>query len=264
MLMVLVGELPCRELNQFPCVTPTPSPIKATQHPSSTTSTTLPWARVPHHLLTSKDPLPRLRLSASAQRSYSSKPSSTPSASTLPHLTSSSTVHMVPVTHKVPTHRTAIARGSVHFSNATPYDLIRTNMLKKGDVLGVARVAGIMAAKKTGDIVPLCHPIALTAVEVKVELVAPAAAAADLEGQRKEERGMVMGFGGVEIEAIVECDGKTGVEMEALAAVTGACLTVFDMCKAVDRGMRIEGVRVVLKEGGRSGTWAEDGLRKET
>lgn len=264
MLMVLVGELPCVELNQFPCVIPTPSPFEATQDPSSTTPSTLPWARVPHHLPMPKNSLPRLRLSARSQRSYSSKPSSTPSASTLPHLTSSSTVHMVPVTHKVPTHRTAIARGSVHFSNATPYDLIRTNMLKKGDALGVARVAGIMAAKKTGDIVPLCHPIALTAVEVQVELVAPAAAAAaDLEGQGKKERGMVMGFGGVEIEATVECDGKTGVEMEALAAVTGACLTVFDMCKAVDRGMRIEGVRVVLKEGGRSGTWTEIGFRKE-
>lgn len=170
---------------------------------------------------------------------------------------------MVPVTHKAPTHRVAIARGSVHFSNATPHDLIRSNMLKKGDVLGVARVAGIMAAKKTGDIVPLCHPIALTAVEVKVEIGAPAAAA-DLEGDEgKQKRGKGMGFGGVEVEAKVECEGKTGVEMEALAAVMGACLTVFDMCKAVDRGMRIEGVRVVLKEGGRSGRWVEEGFRKE-
>ncbi len=119
-----------------------------------------------------------------------------------------------------------------------------------------------MAAKKTGDIVPLCHPIALTAVEVKVELGAPAAAA-DLEGEWKQRRGMGMGFGGVEVEAKVECEGKTGVEMEALAAVMGACLTVFDMCKAVDRGMRIEGVSVGLKEGGRSGKWVEEGFRKE-
>lgn len=135
-------------------------------------------------------------------------------------------------------------------------------MLQKGDVLSVARVAGIMAAKKTGDIVPLCHPIALTAVEVKVELVAPAATA-DLARDGTKENGMVMGCGGVEIEATVECDGKTGVEMEALSAVMGACLTVFDMCKAVDRGMRIDGVRVVLKEGGRSGRWVEERFDEE-
>ena len=134
-------------------------------------------------------------------------------------------------------------------------------MLKKGDVLGVARVAGIMAAKKTGDIVPLCHPIALTAVEVKVDLVAPSSPAT-ADGKGEMERGTAMGFGGVEIEVKVECDGKTGVEMEALGAVMGACLTVFDMCKAVDRGMRIEGVRVVLKEGGRSGRWVEEGFER--
>jgi len=169
---------------------------------------------------------------------------------------------MVPVTHKLPTHRTAIARGTVHFSNPTPYTLIRSNMLKKGDVLGVARVAGIMAAKKTGEMVPLCHPIALTAVEVGAELVAPATAGSEVEegGLAGGEGETGFAFGGVEIEAKVECEGKTGVEMEALTAVMGSALTVFDMCKAVDRGMMIKGVRVVLKEGGRSGTWTEEGF----
>lgn len=262
MLMVLIDELPRRKLHQSPCVTPIPSPTKTTQHPYFTTPTSLPWTRLPHHLLISKSFLSRCSLPTNSQRNYSTASSRAPFSSTLPHLTPASTVHMVPVTHKATTHRTAIARGSVHFSNATPYDLIQTNLLKKGDVLGVARVAGIMAAKKTGDIVPLCHPIALTAVEVKVELVTPAAAA-DLEGAVQKEGGKAMGFGDVEIEAKVECDGKTGVEMEALAAVMGACLTVFDMCKAVDRGMRIEGVRVVLKEGGRSGTWVEEGFRNQ-
>jgi len=262
MLMALVGKMPCRKMHQSPSMIPSTRPTKATLRPSSTAPISLPWTSLPRHLYLPSDFPPRLSLSANPQRSHSSKASPAQRPSTLPHLTPSSTVHMVPVTHKAPTHRVAIARGSVHFSNATPYDLIQKNMLKKGDVLGVARVAGIMAAKKTGDIVPLCHPIALTAVEVKVELGAPAAAA-DLEGEGKQRRGNGMGFGGVEVEAKVECEGKTGVEMEALAAVMGACLTVFDMCKAVDRGMRIEGVRVVLKEGGRSGRWVEEGFRKE-
>lgn len=258
MLMVLVGDQPYRKLQQSSSITPT----KATQRLSFTAPTSLPWARIPNHLLVSQESLPQFSLSVRSRRNCSSKTTPAPPSSTLPHLTPSSTVHMVPVTHKTPTHRTAIARGAVHFSNATPYNLIRSNMLRKGDVLGVARVAGIMAAKKTGDIVPLCHPIALTAVEVKVELVAPAAAA-DLARGGTKENGMVMGCGGVEIEATVECDGKTGVEMEALGAVMGACLTVFDMCKAVDRGMRIDGVRVVLKEGGRSGRWVEEGFDEE-
>jgi len=111
--------------------------------------------------------------------------------------------------------------------------MIREGSAKKGDVLGVARLAGIMGAKRTADLIPLCHPLPISSV--KVELVPDAAASA------------------VEIEATVKTTGQTGVEMEALTAASVAALTVYDMCKAVDRGMRIEGLRVTHKEGGKSG-----------
>jgi len=170
---------------------------------------------------------------------------STPTSPSLPHLTSSGTVHMVSVATKSHTLRSAIAVGTVYFSNPTPLSLIRSNSLKKGDVLSVSRIAGIMAAKKCPDIVPLCHPIMLTHVSVEVH-------AFDSTDD---------GFGGVAVEAKVQCEGQTGVEMEALTAITGSALSVVDMCKAVDKGMRIDGVRVVLKEGGRSGVWREEGWR---
>lgn len=123
--------------------------------------------------------------------------------------------------------------------------------MKKGDVLGVARIAGIMAAKKTPDIIPLCHPIAITNASVELEIHEPKIAhdkSAD-------------GYGGIEITASVSCDGKTGVEMEALTACSAAALTVYDMCKAVDKEMRIENLRVVRKSGGRSGDFAEKGSK---
>ena len=163
--------------------------------------------------------------------------------------------------------------------------------MRKGDVLAVARVAGVMAAKKTADWIPLCHSgIGIEGVKVLVELVqsgkigsiGPTAGLSRNEkdmreiqrttGERdkslehgglahkmKDEEEPIHSFGGVRIEATVQCYGKTGVEMEALTAVVGAALTVVDMCKGVDRGCRIEGVRVVRKEGGRSGVWKEDG-----
>lgn len=151
---------------------------------------------------------------------------------------------MVSIAHKQPTTRTARAVCSVRFSDALALQLIRENGHKKGDVLGVARVAGIMAAKRTPDLIPLCHPIMLSHVSVELE-----------------PRGV--GDGGddgrhvLDVSATVTCDGKTGVEMEALTAASAAALTVYDMCKAVDKGMRIEGLRVVLKEGGKSGRWVE-------
>lgn len=107
--------------------------------------------------------------------------------------------------------------------------------MKKGDVLGVARVAGIMAAKRTSDLIPLCHPIPISKVTVDLD--------AGIESNT------------IEIQATVTCDGKTGVEMEALTAASTAALTVYDMCKAVDKGMVIDGLRVVLKDGGKSGRW---------
>ncbi|KAF2815635.1 MoaC-domain-containing protein [Mytilinidion resinicola] len=174
---------------------------------------------------------------------FSKQKSITPSH--LPHLTASGSAHMVSITTKPVTSRTAVAVGRVRFSNSAPLPLIKSNALKKGDVLGVARVAGIMASKKCPEIIPLCHPILLSHVGVQLALVDSGAEGAE--------------HGAVEIEAKVECTGATGVEMEALTAVMAAALTVVDMCKAVDKAMVVEGVTVVLKEGGRSGTWREDG-----
>ncbi|KAI4608562.1 hypothetical protein J4E83_008998 [Alternaria metachromatica] len=198
----------------------------------------------------------------------------------LPHLTPSGSAHMVSVSAKEHTTRTAIAVGSVYFTNAVPLRLIRSNANKKGDVLGTSRIAGIMAAKKCPDLIPLCHPIALTHVGVELRLFGDKGdprtttttttkegemegimGVLDGKGKDKMRKMGKMGFGGVNIEAKVQCTGPTGVEMEALTAVMGAALSVVDMCKAVDRAQRVSGVRVVMKEGGRSGGWREGGWR---
>ena len=139
---------------------------------------------------------------------------------------------MVDVGQKPDTQRMAIARGEVHMLPET-LQLIKEGNVKKGDVLAVARVAGIMAAKRTGDLIPLCHPLSLTHVGVDVEL--------------DEDESRVL------IEATAKTTGKTGVEMEALTAVSVAALTVYDMAKAVDRGMHIENIRLIEKHGGQSG-----------
>lgn len=152
---------------------------------------------------------------------------------------------MVSIAHKQPTTRTARAVCAVRFSGPLALRLIRENGHKKGDVLGVARVAGIMAAKRTPDLIPLCHPIMLSHVSVELE---PRGGGGEGEG----DEACVL-----DIYATVTCDGKTGVEMEALTAASAAALTVYDMCKAVDKAMCIEGLRVVLKEGGKSGRWVE-------
>jgi molybdenum cofactor biosynthesis protein MoaC len=178
-----------------------------------------------------------------------------PLPTALPHLTSTGTAHMVSVSAKPHTVRTATAVGVVCFTNPTPLSLIRSNALKKGDVLSVSRIAGIMAAKKCPDLIPLCHPIALTHVGIEVKAFGPddtvLASASETVGEH----------GGVVVEATVQCTGPTGVEMEALTAVMGAALTVVDMCKAVDKFQRVERVRVVRKEGGKSGTWNEEGWK---
>lgn len=168
----------------------------------------------------------------------------------LPHLTSSGSAHMVSISAKAHTTRTAIAVGTVYFSNPTPLSLITSNSLKKGDVLSVSRIAGIMAAKKCPEIVPLCHPIPLTHVSVELRTF-PSASASIPSADN-------MSYGGVQIECKVACTGATGVEMEALTAVMGTALSVVDMCKAVDKFQRIGDVRVVLKEGGKSGVWKEE------
>jgi molybdenum cofactor biosynthesis protein MoaC len=149
---------------------------------------------------------------------------------------------MVKVTHKPSTHRRAIAVGSVSFGNADTMSLVQKALIKKGDVLGTARLAGIMAAKNCPSLIPLCHPIMISGVRVDVQLV---------------EQTEQYPFGGVHVESEVECFGPTGVEMEALTSVSGSLLTVIDMVKGVDREAVIRGIRLVLKEGGRSGVWKD-------
>jgi len=192
--------------------------------------------------------------STTSKRDLSSRSFSTSAVVAHPkltHVTPSGSAHMVDIAAKDVTSRTAIAVCNINFSNSEVLPLIRANQMKKGDVLGVARIAGIMAAKKTPDIIPLCHPIAITNASVELEIHEPKIAhdkSAD-------------GYGGIEITASVSCDGKTGVEMEALTACSAAALTVYDMCKAVDKEMRIENLRVVRKSGGRSGDFAEKGSK---
>jgi cyclic pyranopterin phosphate synthase len=151
----------------------------------------------------------------------------------LSHLDESGRPGMVDVTAKADTARVAIAKGSVRMQPAT-FRLIKSGGTAKGDVLAVAKLAGIMAAKKTPELIPLCHPLLIGSVDI------------DFTPDAKNSV--------IEITATVASTGKTGVEMEALTAVAVAALTVYDMCKAVDRAMKIEGIRLVKKSGGKSGT----------
>ena len=154
----------------------------------------------------------------------------------LTHFDPSGQAHMVDVSAKPVTARIAVAEGCIVMSAAT-LALVRQGRADKGDVLGIARVAGIMAAKRTADLIPLCHPLPITAVTI------------DLAPD---------GVDGVAISATVKTTGRTGVEMEALTAAAVAALTVYDMCKAVDRAMRVDGLRVVAKSGGKSGDFVQE------
>ena len=154
----------------------------------------------------------------------------------LSHLDEKGAARMVDVSAKAETEREAVAEALVVMQAAT-LALIQEGGLPKGDVIAVARIAGIMAAKRTSDLIPMCHPLAITGVKVDLE---PDDAAT------------------LRITARVKTTGKTGVEMEALTAASVAALTVYDMCKAVDRGMRIEGVRLLEKRGGKSGAWSAE------
>lgn len=158
------------------------------------------------------------------------------SMSSLTHFDKQGQAHMVDVADKASTHRVAVAAGRIEMQPET-LALIEAGTAKKGDVLGIARIAGIQAAKRTSDLIPLCHPLALTrvAVEFSTQPAGTDAAAA------------------VTCTATAEAVGPTGVEMEALTAVQVALLTIYDMCKAVDRGMVITGVRLLEKQGGKSG-----------
>ena len=157
--------------------------------------------------------------------------------SKLTHLNAAGEAHMVDVGAKAVTGRVAVAGGRIRMG---PQALaaIRDGAAKKGDVLATARIAGIMAAKKTSELIPLCHPIAISHVAVDLALEAD----------------------GVAVTATVSCAGQTGVEMEALTAASVALLTVYDMAKALDRGMVVEGVRLLEKRGGKSGDWRADGV----
>ncbi|WP_282118353.1 cyclic pyranopterin monophosphate synthase MoaC [Ruegeria atlantica] len=152
----------------------------------------------------------------------------------LTHFDAQGQAHMVDVSDKEVTDRVAVAAGYIKMAQDT-FDLISEGRAKKGDVLGVARLAGIMGAKKTPDLIPLCHPLPVTKVAVELTLDP------DLPG--------------VQVEATVKTSGQTGVEMEALTAVSTAALTVYDMTKAVDKAMEIGGIRVLLKDGGKSGRY---------
>ncbi|MEM8980658.1 MAG: cyclic pyranopterin monophosphate synthase MoaC [Pseudomonadota bacterium] len=150
----------------------------------------------------------------------------------LTHFDKAGQAHMVDVSEKASTARLAVARGQIKMSQQA-FDLTEDGEAKKGDVKGIARLAGIMGAKKTSDLIPLCHPLALSKVSIELS------ALPDLPG--------------LEITATVKTSGQTGVEMEALTAVSTAALTVYDMLKAVDKTMEISDIRLVLKEGGKSG-----------
>lgn len=152
----------------------------------------------------------------------------------LSHFDAAGKAHMVDVSDKAPTTRVAVAEGAIVMAPET-LALVLSGSAEKGDVLGIARVAGIMAAKKTADLIPLCHPLALS--KVAVELTPDPA------------------LPGVRIVATVKTTGPTGVEMEALTAVSGAALTLYDMLKAAEKSMHIEGIRLVSKEGGKSGPY---------
>ncbi|ACI93419.1 molybdenum cofactor biosynthesis protein C [Afipia carboxidovorans OM5] len=156
---------------------------------------------------------------------------------TLTHIDAKGEAHMVDVSAKDATERVAVAEGFVIMSTAT-LDLIVQGNAKKGDVLGTARVAGIMAAKRTSDLIPLCHPLALSKVTL------------DIVPDDK--------LPGCRVEASVKVKGPTGVEMEALTAVSVACLTIYDMIKAVERGVHIEGIRLLEKRGGKSGHYKHE------
>lgn len=155
----------------------------------------------------------------------------------LTHFDTKGDAHMVDVSDKAVTSRVAVAQGHIKMARET-FDLIAEGRAEKGDVLGVARLAGIMGAKRTADLIPLCHPLPITkvAVDLTPDPTLP----------------------GIRIEATVKTTGQTGVEMEALTAVSTAALTVYDMAKAVDRAMEIGGIRVMLKDGGKSGLYQAD------
>ena len=161
----------------------------------------------------------------------------------LTHVSENGDVRMVDVSQKPDTERVAIAEGFIAMQRST-LDLITTGTAAKGDVLACARVAGVMGSKKTSELIPMCHPLMITKSKVECTPV--------YEGEREDGRV------GIHVTTTCGVTGKTGIEMEALMAASVACLTVYDMCKAVDRGMEIMDVRLLKKDGGKTGLWLRD------
>ncbi|WP_420133018.1 cyclic pyranopterin monophosphate synthase MoaC [Rhodopseudomonas sp.] len=176
-----------------------------------------------------------------AKTSKTAKPKAAAQAPTLTHIRSTGEAHMVDVSDKPATERVAVAEGRVVMKPAT-LELILSGDAKKGDVLGTARIAGIMAAKRTSELIPLCHPLALSKVTI------------DITPDKK--------LPGCIVRATAKVSGPTGVEMEALTAVSVACLTIYDMIKAAERGVRIEGIHLLAKTGGKSGDYVADARAK--
>lgn len=164
----------------------------------------------------------------------------------LTHIDGKGEVRMVDVSAKPDTERTAVAEGFISMEPST-LDLIVEGRAAKGDVLACARVAGVMAAKQTSALIPMCHPLNITKAQVECT---PAFA-----GERSDGRA------GIHVRATCGVTGKTGIEMEALTAASVACLTVYDMCKAVDRGMEISEIRLLRKDGGKTGLWTREGMQ---
>ena len=164
----------------------------------------------------------------------------------LTHIDEKGRPKMVDVGSKPLTERMAVARGSVYMKKET-FKLIKAGKLSKGDVLNVAKLAGIMAAKKTAEIIPLCHPLNITSVDIDFKLVGDST----LRDEKKSR---------IDIESRVKITGQTGVEMEALTAVSAAALTIYDMCKAVDKGMVISDIMLMEKRGGKSGRFKRKGM----
>jgi cyclic pyranopterin monophosphate synthase len=154
------------------------------------------------------------------------------------HLNEEGQVNMVDIAHKTETQRTATAQAVVWVGHKV-LDLLKTNQVEKGDVWAMVRIAGIQAAKKTADIIPLCHPLSLSSVKIEI-------AFSETTGE-------------VSIQSICQVTGKTGVEMEALTAVSGAALALYDMCKSIDKGIEIRSIFLIEKTGGKSGRWVRDG-----
>ncbi|KAL2871828.1 uncharacterized protein BJX67DRAFT_88756 [Aspergillus lucknowensis] len=240
---------------------PWQSPVVARGHP---------WTRIPVYMLGSGRPSTSQVRFYYPEHSGTSEPQdpskgtdtkpislSTASDPDLPHLNRSQNVHMTLIDEKAVTKRLATSTCMVYFSNRRPWEILREGRgTRKGDVFSIARIAGITAAKKTPDIVPLCHPgLGLTGVELDVKLINPSPSTDGASARIKH--------GAMQITATVSCLGRTGVEMEAMTGTMGAALTVYDMLKAVDKGMVIGGVKLLEKVGGKSGHWVREEAVKD-